>query len=175
MRAKLLVALVTAAAAMAAVPVAQPATQARTFVVYAKPTRAQFISHADDRERGDIVNPFQADELKPPPTANAGKKGARAGDNALFSFKVFSDAKLKRQIGTAIYHCTFNFAHQATCEATFELATGTLLAGGPADLDTAAMILPVIGGTGRYRSAHGQLTSTPTGTTSTQVIRFRLV
>jgi hypothetical protein len=172
----LLAALVAVAtAATMAVPVAQPATQGRSFVVYAKPTRAQFIGHADDRERGDLANPFQVDEVKTPPSANAGKKGARAGDNALFSFKLFSDAGLRRPIGTAIYHCTFNFAHEALCEADFALANGSMIAAGPADLDTGAMILPVIGGTGRYAGAHGQLTSTASGVKNTQIIRFQLV
>jgi hypothetical protein len=173
---RLLAALVAVVipAAMA-IPVVQAATEARSLVVYAKPTRAQFISHSDDRERGDLGNLFQTDEAKPPPSANAGKKGGRAGDNALFSFRLFSDAKLKRPIGTAIYHCTFNFAHEAICDASFEIANGTMIAQGPADLDTAAMILPVIGGTGRYAGAHGQLTSTPTGSKSTQLIRFQLV
>ncbi len=56
-------------------------------VVYGKPTRAQFVDHNDDRERGDFTNPFDPDLLPTPPNANSGKKGARAGDNALFSFK----------------------------------------------------------------------------------------
>jgi len=77
-------------------PVSSPTKQGRSFVVYAKPTRAQFVDHNDDRKRGDFKNPFDPDLLPTPRNANSGKKGARAGDNALFGFKVYSDAKLTR-------------------------------------------------------------------------------
>jgi hypothetical protein len=152
-------------------------TQGRTFVVYAKPTRAQFIDHNDDRERSNIRNPFNPDTPPPPPNANSAKKGARAGDNALFSFKVYADYLLTRPIGTAIYSCTFNFSQEAICEVNFTLKRGTMIALGPTKLDTANIILPVIGGTGRYAGAHGQFTSRPApgNKKNTQIVRFRLL
>ncbi len=143
--------------------------------MYAKPTRAQFINHNDDRERGDIRNPFNPDSLPTPPNANSAKKGARAGDNALFSFKLYSDPRLTRPVGNAIYSCTFNFAQEAICEANFNLNGGTMIASGPATLDSSNIVLPVIGGTGRYAGAHGQLTSRSSGTKNTQIVRFRLL
>jgi hypothetical protein len=166
-----------AVVATVAVPVALATTQARrSFVFYAKPTRAQFINHADDRERGNITNPFDADVLPTPPNANSAKKGARAGDKALFTLKLYSDAKLTRPVGTAAYSCTVNFGQQAICEGQFELRDGTMIAMGPADLKTGNLVLPVTGGTARYAGAHGQLTSTSAGTKkNTQIIRFRLV
>jgi hypothetical protein len=166
-----------AVAAIVAVPVAQAANQAnRSFVFYAKPTRAQFINHADDRDRGNFSNPF-ADALPTPKNANSGKQGARAGDGALFTLKLYSDAKLTRPIGTAAYTCTVNFGQQAICEGQFALTGGaTMIAMGPADLKSGDLVLPVTGGTGRYAGAHGQLTSTAAGTkTNTQIIRFKLV
>ena len=93
---------------------------------------AQFINHADDRARGNFTNPF-ADILPTPKNANSGKPGARAGDNALFSLKLYSDAKLTRPVGTAAYSCTVNFGQQAICEGQFELSDGTMIAMGPAD------------------------------------------
>jgi hypothetical protein len=174
MRLPAALAAVAVAAAMA-VPVASATTEGRSFVVYAKPTRAQFVNHNDDRERGDITNPF-GDVLPTPPNANSGKKGARAGDSALFGFKLYSDLKLTRPIGTAIYSCTFNFAHVAICEGHFELNHGTMIAMGPANLDSSTFVLPVTGGTGRYAGAHGQLASRSSGNKqNTQIIRFRLV
>lgn len=170
-----LVAVVVAAAV--AVPVALAAKDARrTFVLYAKPTQAQFVDHNDDRERGNFTNPF-GDILPTPPNANTGKPGARAGDNALFTLKLYSDRKLKRSVGTAVYSCTVNFGQQAMCEGQFELRGGaTMIAMGPADLKTGELILPVTGGTGRYAGAHGQLTSKSAGKkTTTQIIRFQLV
>jgi hypothetical protein len=164
-----------ALAAATAVPLAPAATQGRSFVIYAKPTRAQFVNHADDRSRGTILNPFGSDLLPPPKNANTGKKGARAGDKALFSLKVYSDFKLTRPIGTAVYTCTFNFAHEAICEFNFDLNGGTMIASGPANLESSSHVLPVIGGTGRYAGAHGQLASRSVGTNTTQIIRFRLL
>jgi hypothetical protein len=159
------------------VPVATATTHGRSLVLYAKPTRVQFINHADDRARGLKLNPFNADVLPPPPKANTGKKGGRAGDNALFAFKVYSDPNLTRLVGTAIYSCTFNFAHEAICEADFELRGGSMIAMGPAQLDTSfsEMVLPVTGGTGRYLGAHGQMTSTPSIFKGIQIIHFQLV
>jgi hypothetical protein len=163
-----------AIAAAMAVPLAAASTQGRSLVVYAKPTRAQFINHNDDRERADIRNPFNPDSPRTPPSANSAKKGARAGDNALFSFKLYSDRNLTRPVGNAIYSCTFNFAQEAICEANFTFKGGTMVALGPAKLTGPNIVLPVIGGTGRYGSAHGQFTSRPSGTKNTQIIRFQL-
>lgn len=163
-----------AIAATIAVPLAPATTQGRSLVVYAKPTRAQFINRSDDRARGDIKNPFNPDSPPTPPNANSAKKGARAGDTALFSFKLYSDSQLTRPLGNAIYSCTFNFAQEAICEANFTLKGGTMVALGPAKLNSPNIVLPVIGGTGRYGSAHGQFTSRPSGTKNTQIIRFQL-
>jgi hypothetical protein len=175
---RLAAALATVASAVTmAVPAAHATTQGRSLVFYAQPTRAQFINRADDRERGLKLNPFNADILPPPPKANTGKKGGRAGDNALFAFRVYSDPSLTRLVGTAIYSCTFNFAHEAICEADFEFSHGSMIAMGPAQLDSTftQIVLPVTGGTGRYAGAHGQLTSTPSIYKNTQIIHFQLV
>ena len=118
-------------------PVAPAPTQGRSFVIYAKPTRAQFVDHNDDRARGDFTNPFDPDVLPTPPNANSAKKGARAGDNAIFNFKLYSDLNLTRPIGNANYSCTFNFAQEAICEANFSLNGGTMIAMGPATLTAA--------------------------------------
>ncbi len=172
----LLAALAAITAAVLLVPFATAATQGRTLVFYAKPTRAQFVDHADDRERGIKTNPFNAEELLPTPkSANSAKKGARAGDSALFRLTLYSDRNLKHRVGTATYTCTFNFAREALCNATFVFGTGTMVGMGPAKLDTSRWVLPVTGGTGRYSGAHGQVTSTPEGKKNTQVLRFRLV
>jgi len=167
---------VVAIAVTTAVPVAPAATQGRSLVLYAKPARAEFVNHNDDRERGILKNPFGSDYLPTPPSANSAKKGARAGDNALFSLKLYSDRNLTRHVGTAIYSCTFNFAREAICDGHFQLRDGAMFAMGPANLGSGNLVLPVIGGTGRYSGAHGQLSSTWSSTKKTvQVIRFRLL
>jgi hypothetical protein len=175
---RLPVALAAAAVALTvAVPVAPATTQARrSFVLYAKPTRAQFINRAADRKRGNFTNPF-GDIFPTPPNANSAKPGARAGDSALFTLNLYSDARLKRLVGTASYSCTVNFGQQAICEGQFEFgAGGTMIAMGPADLKSGDLVLPVTGGTGRYARAHGQLTSTSAGKkTTTQIIHVQLL
>jgi hypothetical protein len=177
MRRRLSAALAAVATAAAvAVPAASAATRNHSFVVYAKATRAQFINHADDRQRGLIRNPFNPDLLPAPRNANVGKKGARAGDNALFSLELYSDRSLTRPVGTAMYSCRFNFAQEAICDAQFTLGHGSILAMGPAKLDGRPIVLAVTGGTGRYAGAHGQMTSTSSSTKkNTQIIRFELV
>lgn len=177
MRGRFSAALAAVVTAATVVPVATATTHIRSLVFYAHPTRVQFINHADDRARGLRLNPFNADILPPPPKANTGKKGGRAGDNALFAFKLYTDPSLTRLVGTAIYSCTFNFAHEAICEADFQFRGGSMIAMGPAQLDSSfsSLVLPVTGGTGRYVGAHGQLTSTPSIYKNTQIIHFELV
>ena len=114
--------------------------------------------------------------LPTPPNANSGKKGARAGDNALFTLKLYSDAKLTRLVGTADVLLHGQLRPASDLRGQFELSGGTMIAMGPADLKSGDLVLPVTGGTGRYAGAHGQLTSTSSGTKkNTQIIRFQLV
>ena len=171
-------ATLVAAATAAVVPAAQATTHGRSLLFYAKPTQAQFINHSDDRARGLKSNPFNSDiTLPPPPKANSAKKGARAGDDALFAFKLYSGPDLTHLVGTAIYNCTFNFNQEAICEADFEFTHGSMIAMGPAQLGSTfrKILLPVTGGTGRYASARGQVTMTPSISKNTQIVAFQLV
>lgn len=150
--------------------------QAGSLTLYGKPTKARYSEHSDDRQRGDIKNPFTIDVLPTPKNANSGRRGARAGDMATISVKLFADARMTRTAGTAIYSCTFNFAEEAVCQIFFSLGGSTMIASGPAHLDGVRMVLPVTGGTGRYLGARGQMTSTPVGDQDdSQVYRFRLL
>jgi hypothetical protein len=177
MRHGLAVSIALVALSAACVSVAPASAKSRSYVFYAKATRAQFIDHSDDRDRGNIINPFNSDAALPTPkNANGGKAGSHAGDNAIFTLKLFSDAGLKNPVGSATYSCTFNFGHEALCEANFTLTNGTMIALGPANLDSPEFILPVTGGTGGYNGAHGQMTSVPSsGNKTSQIIRFQLV
>jgi len=157
-------------------PATSATTHPRSFVVYAKPKRAQFVNHADDRARGDKLNSLNADSLPTPANANSGKKGARAGDNALITLVLYADPNLTRVVGSAVYSCTFNFAQEAVCDGQFELNGGTIIALGPAKLDGSEIVLAVTGGAGTYEGAHGQVTSTSLGAKkTTQIFRFELV
>lgn len=174
-RVVLVVACLAAAVAVAA-SAGEAASRTRSLVIYLKATRLQYLNHADDRARGDVTSPFDPDaKLTPPTNANSGAKGTRAGDQALFSFKLYSDLALTKPIGTAVYTCTFNFAQQAACDANFQLNKGTVFASGPADLLTGNFTLAVIGGTNAYLGIRGQLTSSPTGHQNTTRLSFILL
>ena len=177
MRRALPAVLAGVAAAAALVPgMASAAPKAGSLTLYGKPVKAKYVEHSDDRERGDIKNPFTIDVLPTPPNANNGRKGARAGDMALITVRLFSDPRFTRAAGSATYSCTFNFAEEAVCQIFFTLGGGTMIASGPAHLDGVRILLPVTGGTGRYLGARGQMTSTPTGDKAdSQVIRFQLL
>jgi len=168
--------LALAAVAALAIPAATSAAHRQSFTLYAKPKRIQFVNRADDRDRGNKTNPFGGDVLPTPPSANSGKKGARAGDNAVMTLTLYIDRKLTRPAGSAFFTCTFNFAQEATCDADFELRRGTVLAMGPARLDGSQILLAVTGGTRRHVGARGQVSSTTSRTLkNTQVLHFTLL
>jgi hypothetical protein len=134
-----------------------------TFGMYARPTQVQYMNHSDDRARGDVDNPFNTDSkaLVPLTQKKEAGKGPYPGDNALFSFKLYKDAALTKSIGSAVYSCTFNFDHEALCEASFQLVGGTMSGSGPADFTNPEFTLAVDGGTGKYLDARGQVSSSP--------------
>ncbi len=134
-----------------------------TFYAYA--THVRFVNHADDRARGNIHNPFNAD-AKSLVTVTKGT-GPFPGDTAQYNFKLYRDPNLKHGAGSAVYTCTFNFAHHAICTALYEVSTGTMFASGPTDFDSTQFTLAVTGGTGKYLSARGQVSS---GTAAKNVI-----
>jgi hypothetical protein len=150
------------AAAFAFVAGAMLATAAnarRTFTIYAVSTQGQYANHADDRSRGTLDNPFNAD--LPAPTGKG--KASRVGDNALIGFKLYSDSSYNKRIGSGSYSCTFTSAHVALCEASFQLDDGSMTASGPTNWTSTAFTLAVSGGTGNYLGARGQVSSVPVG------------
>ena len=154
---------IAAAAFSTAGMLALPATASRqTLTMYAVTTNAQFINHADDRARGRNENPFNADTkaLAPVSKARQKGKGPYPGDEVLYRFKLYASPSLKRSIGSAEYHCEFNFDKQALCEASFTLNGGTLLASGPAGALGIDSIIAVTGGTGKYNGSRGQVAAT---------------
>lgn len=137
---------------------ASATASSHALTIYARITQSQFVDHSDDRKRGDFANPFNTDTTIPPPKSGA---GALPGDNALFTFTLYSDPTLKRRVGTGTYSCTFNFAHRALCEADLELRSGTMIADGPIDFNSTRFTLAVTSGTGKYLGVRGQVASSP--------------
>jgi hypothetical protein len=159
-----------ALAVLAAAPVwcAQSAAAPRQVTLYARPARVQYVDHSDDRARGNASNPFNADVKVPPKPTRKDAEGSRPGDNALWQLTLYRDRSLRSKVGTAVYSCTFNFDHQAICDGTFQLSGGTMSASGPVDFDAPSFTIAVVGGTGTYLGARGQVTSV-TGKRSEQL------
>jgi hypothetical protein len=156
-------ALVILATALA-VPAASGSSRASQKVtVYAVPTTVQFMNHADDRLRGMSTNPFKLKSDAVIIGAHGQEKGYGPfpGDDMLYGFKLFSDAKRTKPIGTAMFTCYFQFQKRATCDSYFDLASGLLLASGQVPFGASHFALGVIGGTRAYFGALGQVNSTP--------------
>ncbi len=131
--------------------------------VYAVPATVQFMNHADDRLRGMSTNPFKLKAEAVILGANGKEKGNGPfpGDDILYAFKVYSDAKRAKPIGTAMFTCYYGFAKRATCESYFDLARGLLLASGQVRFGASRFTLAVTGGTRAYFGALGQLDAVP--------------
>ena len=95
--------------------------------------------------------------------ANGKEKGNGPfpGDDILYGFKLFSDPKRTKPIGTAMFTCYYQFAKRATCDSYFDLARGVLLASGQVPFGANRFALGVTGGTRAYFGALGQVNSVP--------------
>jgi hypothetical protein len=137
------------------------ATQKLT--VYAVPATVQFMNHADDRLRGMSANPFDIKAQSLIFNANGKEKGNGPfpGDDILYGFKLFADAKRTQPTGTAMFTCYYGYKKTATCDSYFDLAKGLLLASGQVSFGQTHFALGVTGGTHAYLGALGQLTAAP--------------
>jgi hypothetical protein len=136
---------------------------AQKVTVYAVPATVQFMNHADDRLRGMSANPFdlKAQAIIFNDNGNEKKGGPFPGDDILYAFKLFADAKRTQPSGTAIFTCYYGFGKRATCDSYFDLAKGLLLASGQVRFGETHFTLGVTGGTHAYLGALGQLSSAP--------------
>jgi hypothetical protein len=157
MRRALAVAVLLAAALPATAASAAPKVR-----VYAVPKTVQFMNHADDRLRGMATNPFKFKAETAVILGDNGKEkgnGPFPGDDILYSFKLFADAKLTKPAGTALFTCYYEFAKRATCDSYFDLAKGLLLASGQVRFGVPQFTLGITGGTRAYFGALGEVSS----------------
>ena len=150
-------------AAAVAAGSAGAAHTSQTSTLYAVPTTAQFMNHADDRLRGMATNPFNLKAEAVIVNANGKEKGNGPfpGDDILYSFKLYKSPKLDKPAGSAIFTCYYTFAKKATCDSYFELTGGVLLASGQVVFDGTRFLLSVTGGTDSYIGALGQVSAAP--------------
>jgi hypothetical protein len=148
--------------AVTATPARAAATGQKSFVLYSVTKAEQFLDHSDDRARGKGNNPFGNFKDSKAVTKEAGN-GPFPGDNAVFAFGLYSGTDLKTSVGSAIFTCTYNFNKHAFCDASYQLTGGVLLGAGAFDFNAGTFAVVVTGGTGKYASATGDITATPSG------------
>lgn len=147
-------------AGAAAAGSASAATVSHTLSLYSLPAHETFINNDDDEQRGNTNNPFGTTSKAKGDDENG---GPFPGDEALFSFKVYSNVALKTTLGSAVYTCQYHFNKTAFCDASFQLKGGTVFAAGALDFNAKKFVLAVTGGTGDYHRATGDVSSSPSG------------
>jgi hypothetical protein len=135
------------------------ATGQKKLTIYSVATLAQFINHQDDRQRALGNNPFSGDltKLVSPQSGN----GPFAGDDTVYSFNLYTGVNLKKEAGSAVYTCHYNFAKHALCTAYYLLHGGTLLASGPVDFRGTTFTLALTGGTTKFLGSNGEVAMSP--------------
>jgi hypothetical protein len=168
-----LLGLVTVGAASGARTAHRSAAKVTGWTIYSQTKSQQFLDHADDRSRGLGNNPFGTAGDSQIVTNEAGN-GPFPGDNAYFSFRIYSDPLRTKRIGSATYACSYNFNKNAYCEVQYAFKDGTIVGGGAFSFNSYDFPIAIQGGTGKYEGAGGQVevTSDPSALRN-QVLRFR--
>ena len=139
---------------------ATSAAKAQRLAIYSVASREEFNDHSDDRARGGANNPFGNFQGSQSATREAGA-GPFAGDRATFVFKLYSDAALTKSVGSATFACEYGFSKQGICKVVYELKDGSLIGIGLLNFNSPTFDLAVIGGSGKYEDASGDLQATP--------------
>ncbi len=153
---------------------ASAAAHARTLTLYATAEQEQYVDNSDSLQLGEGNNPFgNYKDLEP--LANKNANGPFPGDEALFSFNLYTGPNLVKRAGTALFTCQYNFNKNAFCDVSYQLKGGTMIGGGTFNFNASTFAIAITGGTGAYRSSHGQVTaSAASGVTKAQRLQFVL-
>jgi len=173
---RVITACVTTAALLAlgaAAGAAQAATHSRTLTLYSVAEQEQYINNSDSLARGVGNNPF-GNYTDQTPLATKASNGPFPGDEALFSFNLYTSSDLKTRAGAATLTCQYNFNKNAFCDASFQLnGKGTLIASGAFNFSATRFSLAVTGGYGTYLGTRGSVLVTPSAHHA-QKLRFQL-
>jgi hypothetical protein len=126
--------------------------------IYSVAKTEQFIDNSDDERRGWITNPFAMRDRAEEALENNGVSPL-PGDESLFSLALYSGSNQKVSAGNATLTCEYSFSRTAFCDVSYQLKDGTLLAVGPIGFDGKTFSLAIVGGSGKYEHATGDLTS----------------
>jgi hypothetical protein len=140
---------------------AKAAVRSQTITLYATAEQEQYVNNSDSLQRGEGNNPFgNYKDLEP--LANKNANGPFPGDEALFSFNLYTGPSLTKRAGTALFTCQYNFNKNAFCDASFQMANGgTLMASGAFNFVASKFSLAITGGYGSYVGKRGALTDIP--------------
>jgi hypothetical protein len=129
-------------------------------MLYSVETGGQFVNTADDRARGKGATPF-GNFKDFAATALATKHPPYPGDEAFFTFSIYTSPTLKTRAGSAVLSCTYNFGEDAFCDASYQLDSGSLYGSAAFNFNTSAFVVALTGGTGKYLDTTGNIDVTP--------------
>ncbi len=148
-------------ATIGAVRPAEASQRPEKLILYSVAEQEQFINNADDRTRGGGNNPF-GNNKDVTPTSNKATNGPFPGDEAIFSFNLYTSSNLRTRAGSAIFTCQYNYDKNAFCDAAFHLNNGgTLVGAGAFNFNAAEFTFAVTGSYGTYADKTGTLEETP--------------
>ena len=88
--------------------------------------------------------------------------GPFPGDEAIFSFNLYSDAALTHRVGAAVFTCQYNLDANTFCDASFRLTNrGTLIAAGVFNFNAKRFTLAVTGGYHGFATQKGSIAEVP--------------
>jgi hypothetical protein len=150
--------------------VQNPIAGTHRLVAYTRAVNQAFIDNTDSSGIGSKNNPFGTKMKAPSEAGSEAAKGPFPGDEAIYSFAVYKDAKLTQNIGTAVYTCVYAFDKNGVCNANFQLSSGTVVGTGTVDFTATTFELAVTGGAGLYSSAAGDVVADPSGTHAQRLV-----
>jgi hypothetical protein len=126
--------------------------------LFSVPSEKQFVNNQDDRARGEGSNPFgnYYNGFAKTPTKED-PYGPFPGDEGEFASVLYTQPTRKTTAGSAIFVCQYNFYLDATCDASFQLDGGTLVAKGAYSFNATTFTVGIVGGTDKYAGAKGEV------------------
>ena len=128
------------------------------------PAQQTFVDNNDDEARGDVNNPFGTHDNAAATIVSEHANGPFAGDEALFSFTVYTNARLTKKgwVG-GISRASTTSPKNAFCDASFQLDGGTVFCAGTLNFSATKFALAVTGGSGKYLRTKGDVQVSPLG------------
>lgn len=140
---------------------AAPSAAAGTRTLYSLAKQEQFIDNGDDERLGWSINPWGMRDPEVEASRTTSPDGPFPGDEALFRFAVHARAGLGDSASRAVYTCEYAFGRTGLCTGSYRFDSGTLFVEGAFGFAAKRYVLAVVGGTGTYVGATGELSSGP--------------